>query len=260
MEILKNFDSLTPSEPIKFITNEGYNSEEVDKVVAALKETLEARPDLVALAAPALGMNVRAFCIRFNDIIKTFINPVITKKTGVRVILETCNLLPGKEIVIGRPEEITVVYYTDELKYEENKLLGTAAAIFDQQEQLLNGILPSELGLVSDIEVDGAITEEDWPAVFKFYTETFLPAKLKMAKELIGKDEETAKVYRELSFTEGVINGRIQVVESEAESSARTRAKRAAAKSLHIAGAQMANQQKAEFKTYVNKVIKKKKH
>ena len=260
MEILTNFDNLVPSEPIKFITKDGYDRTEIDKVVAGLKETMEANPEMVALAAPAIGMNTRAFCIRFNNTVKTFINPVITKKSGVKVILETCDLLPGKEIVIGRPEEITVVYYTDELKYEENKLLGTAAAIFDQQEQLLNGILPSELGLVSDIETDGAITEEDWPAVFEFYTKTFLPAKLEAVKELIGTDEESAKAYKELAFTEGVINGRIKVVESEAETSARGKAKKAAAKSLRIAGMQAAHQQRAEFKSYVNKVSKKKKH
>ena len=44
-------------------------------------------------------------------------------------------MMPGKEI-IARPEEITVVYYTDDFKYEENKLVGPAAAIFDQHNFL----------------------------------------------------------------------------------------------------------------------------
>jgi hypothetical protein len=29
--------------------------------------------------------------------------------------------MPGKEILITRPEELTVVYYTEDFKYEENK-------------------------------------------------------------------------------------------------------------------------------------------
>jgi len=60
-------------------------------------------------------------------------------------------LFPGKEFVIGRPEEITVVYYNEDFKYEDNKLMGYAAALFDQQYQLLEGVLPDELGLMSDI-------------------------------------------------------------------------------------------------------------
>ena len=50
--------------------------------------------------------------------------PIITKKKGVNIVIETCASMPGKEIVIGRPEEITVVYYSDEFNYEDNKLVG----------------------------------------------------------------------------------------------------------------------------------------
>jgi peptide deformylase len=36
--------------------------------------------NILALAAPQIGHKVRIFGIRFNDTIKVFINPVITKK------------------------------------------------------------------------------------------------------------------------------------------------------------------------------------
>ena len=48
--------------------------------------------------------------------------------------------MPGQEILITRPEEITIVYYNDEFKYEENKLLGAAARLFDQSAQLLESL------------------------------------------------------------------------------------------------------------------------
>ena len=94
---------------------------------------LDANPDILALAAPQIGINKRIFCLRFNDQIKVFINPIITKKKGLTIAVETCCSMPGKEIVIGRPEEVTVVYYNEEFKYEDNKLLGAAASLLRQR-------------------------------------------------------------------------------------------------------------------------------
>ena len=158
MEIIYDIDVLSvPSEPLTFLTDQGAKTEEGEEIISKIKEVMEANTELLALAAPQIGINKRIFCLRFNDQIKTFINPIITKKKGLNIVVETCASMPGKEIVIGRPEEITVVYYNDEFKYEDNKLVGVAASMFDQQAQILDGVLPSELGLVSDIEEDGKI-------------------------------------------------------------------------------------------------------
>ena len=146
-----------PAEPLTFLTEQGAQTEEGTEIVNKIKEVMEANKELLALAAPQIGINKRIFCLRFNDQIKTFINPIITKKKGLNIVIETCASMPGKEIVIGRPEEVTVVYYNDEFKYEDNKLVGVAASLFDQQAQILDGVLPSELGLVSDIEEDGRV-------------------------------------------------------------------------------------------------------
>jgi hypothetical protein len=165
--------------------------------------------------------------------------------------------MPGKEIVIGRPEEITVVYYNDEFNYEDNKLVGVAASMFDQQAQILDGVLPSELGLVSDIEEDGKIEESDMAEIIPFYKDTFLPSRLESLKTMISADEEAAKDFKHLQFTEGVINGRIAVVEPEEETKKRAKAKKAANRAIRNANAAEAAMQKAEFKNFVNKVSKK---
>lgn len=246
-----------PAEPLTFLSETGAKTDEGDEIVKQLKEVLEANPDMLALSAPQIGIAKRIFCLRFNDQIKTFINPIITKKKGITFVVETCASLPGKEIVIARPEEITVVYYNDEFRYEDNKLIGVAASLFDQQAQLLDGVLPSELGLVSDIEADGKIEEADLETIIPFYRDTFLPTKLNTLQEAIACDADAKKEYDQLKFTEGVINGRIAVVEPEKDSKKRAAAKKAANKTIANAVAIEKQTQKAAFKHYVGKLSKK---
>ena len=256
--IITDIDVLSvPSEPLTFLTEEGAKTEEGTEIINQIKEVMENDPELLALAAPQIGINKRIFCLRFNDQIKTFINPIITKKKGLNIVIETCASMPGKEIVIGRPEEITVVYYNDEFKYEDNKLMGVAASIFDQQAQVLDGVLPSELGLVSDIEEDGKIEDADLVEIIPFYKDTFLPTRLASLNKSISADEEAKKYFNQLKFTEGVINGRNAVVEPEAEATKRARAKKAANKAILSAGRSEAAMQKASFKNFVQKVSKK---
>jgi len=256
--IITDIDVLSvPSEPLTFLTEEGAKTEEGTEIINQIKEVMENNPELLALAAPQIGINKRIFCLRFNDQIKTFINPIITKKKGLNIVIETCASMPGKETVIGRPEEITVVYYNDEFKYEDNKLMGAAASMFDQQAQVLDGVLPSELGLVSDIEEDGKIEDADLVEIIPFYKDTFLPTRLASLNESISADEEAKKYFNQLKFTEGVINGRNTVVEPEAEATKRARAKKAANKAILGAGRSEAAMQKASFKNFVQKVSKK---
>jgi hypothetical protein len=117
--------------------------------------------------------------------------------------------------------------------------------------------MPSELGLVSDIEADGKIEESDMEAVINFYKDTFLTSKLAMLNNVIEADEEAAKDYRQLKFTEGVINGRIAVIESEEEAAKRTKAKKVANKAIVQMNKAEKAVQKAEFTSFVKNVSKK---
>lgn len=246
-----------PAEPLTFLTESGVQTEEGLEIIDKIKEVMENNSSILALSAPQIGINKRIFCLRFNDQIKTFINPIITKKKGLNIAIETCPSLPGKEIVIGRPEEITVVYYNEDFKYEDNKLLGAAASMFDQQAQILDGVLPSELGLVSDIEVDGKINEEDLAEIIPFYRDTFLPSKLASLQTVIEADETAAQDYKHLKFTEGVINGRIAVLEPEENVKKRAKAKRAANKAIITMNKAEKAAQKRDFTNYVKNISKK---
>ena len=258
MSIIYDIDALSiPSEPLTFLSEKGAQTDEGNEIIKQIKEVMEANPDLLALSAPQIGISKRIFCLRFSDQIKTFINPIITKKKGLNIVIETCASMPGKEIVIGRPEEVTVVYYNDNFDYEDNKLMGVSASLFDQQAQILDGVLPSELGLVSDIEEDGKIEEADLAEIIPFYKDTFLPSKLNSLNSIINSDEDTAKAFNQLKFTEGVINGRIAVVESDEDAAKRSQAKKAANKAIRNANAVEKAEQKAAFKSFVNHKRKK---
>lgn len=246
-----------PAEPLTFLSETGAETEEGTEIIAKIKDAMLNDNSILALSAPQLGIAKRIFCLRFNDQIKAFINPIITKKKGLNIVVETCASLPGKEIVIGRPEEITVVYYNENFKYEDNKLLGVAASLFDQQAQILDGVLPNELGLISDIETDGKIEDSDLTEIIPFYKDTFLPSKLAYFEKAIETDEEASKVFKQLKFTENVINGRITVVESETETKSRARAKKIANKSLLNMSMTEKKSQKQEFANFVKKITKR---
>jgi peptide deformylase len=256
--IITDIETLSnPAEPLTFLTEQGAQKEEGSEIINKIKEIMNANEDLIALSAPQIGINKRVFCLRFNDQIKAFINPIITKKKGLNIIIETCASMPGKEIVIGRPEEITVVYYNEDFKYEDNKLIGVAASLFDQQAQILDGVLPCELGLVSDIEEDGKIEDSDLEEIIPFYKDTFLPSKLASLQGAIEADEEAAKNFKHLKFTEGVINGRIAVIESEEDAKKRAKAKKAANKTILNMNRMEKASQKRDFTNYVANISKK---
>lgn len=230
-----------PCEPLEFLTEQGVMKEEGQEIIAAIKEAMEKKPDLIALAAPQIGIKKRIFCIRFNDVIKTFINPVIKKVSTESIIrIETCASLPNTDIVICRPKEIEIVYYTDEFKYEDNKLLDAAAAIFEQQYQLLEGIVPGQSlkilapehtltvddinniiasshsggGLLFPVETeDEHITSEDIPEIAKYlasYCEYFKA----LGESLKDSTDEAIKAhYKQLKFADDVIYGKVLIVD-----------------------------------------------
>ena len=207
------------AEPLQFISEIGINKEEGDSIIAEMKEVFDNTPSLYALAAPQIGINKRIFGIRFDDQIKFFINPIITKKSGLIIAPETFSSMPNKEILIGRPAELTAVYYTNDYKYEDNKFLDAAARIFDQMAQVLDGVLPNALGLVSDINEDGpleSLSEEEIKEA-RNYWKQYVQTKLELLEQEIKKDELLEKQYKSLLFTESVINGRTTVVDDTPE-------------------------------------------
>jgi hypothetical protein len=162
--------------------------------------------------------------------------------------------MPGKEILITRPEELTIVYYTDEFKYEENKLLGAAARLFDQHCQLLDGVTPAELGLVSDVEADGSLadlSEEEIEQVTDIYKQ-FIKTKAAVLQQGIKDDPELEKAYRQLKFTEKVITGEALVI-SEEDTAKHAAANKLATTSLVNAAKAEKQINKAKLKAFLSR-------
>ena len=255
-EIILDIEKLNEiAEPLQFLTEQGPQKEEGNEIIAQIKEVIEADKNILALSAPQIGINKRIFCIRFNDSIKTFINPVITKKVNYEIKPETFISMPGKEILITRPEEITVVYYTDDFKYEENKLLGPAARIFDQHCQLLDGVVPSDLGLVSDVETDGSLAdlnEEEISQVTEIYKQ-YIKIKAEGLNKQIKENSELEKQYKSLKFTEKVINGGAALVANEGKDVEKRHKQAQSIAALSIKGAIQAEKQahKAQLNTFL---------
>lgn len=255
-KIIKDIQKLTtPVQPLQFLTEQGINKEEGTSIINQIKEIMKADNTILALSAPQIGIDSRIFCIRFNDQIKTFINPIVTKKGKYEIKPESFISMPGQEILITRPEELTVVYYTDEFKYEENKLLGAAARLFDQHCQLLDGVTPADLGLVSNVETDGSLadlTEEEIVQVTEIYKQ-FIKAKTEALNAQIKEDPEVEKAYRNLKFTEKVINGEAAVIESDEEVKRRKAAKDMAIKSTKMAMDAEKQYNKAQLSNFLRK-------
>ena len=215
MEIITDLTMLQEAvEPLKFITDTAYDTTEGQEIIDKLKKTLEENPNIEAISAPQIGIKKRIFCIKFDTVIKTFINPILNKKVGCEIGIEKCASLPGKEILTARPTEVFVKYYNDEFKYEDNKLTGYAARLFDQQYQFLDGVTPDLIGLISDVAEDGSfydLSEEDKVKVIDIYIQ-WSQLKAKEAKESIPEESKT--LYNQLKFTEDVINGRTQVIDA----------------------------------------------
>lgn len=216
--IIKDLEKLRePNEPLKFIDEDGQHLDEGKEILARLLDVFEQNPEVIALAAPQIGINKRIFGIRFNDAVKFFINPIITKKSGLVIAPEVFLSAPGKEYLIGRPKELTVIYTNQNFAYEDNKLLDGAARLFDQMAQLLDGVLPSDLGLESDIELDGSLADatEDELASYCEIWKQYVTIKLSKLEEEINSNEVAKSMYQELKLSESVINGRIEVYEEQ---------------------------------------------
>ena len=257
-EIITNTIELAEaSTPLEFLSDKGQELEEGNKIIQELLETMETHPECLALAAPQLGIKKRIFGLRFDDQIKIFIDPIITKKSAYTIAPETFSSMPGKEILITRPEEVTAVYYTpktDKYTYEENKFLGIAARLFDQQCQLLDGVLPDALGLVSDVEQDGSLmnlTEAEAEEMIEFYKK-YVQVKAQALKAEIEADPEAQQVFKQLDFTERVINGSAAIIAGDG-SERKSKVNKAVTMSFKALGSQEKASRKAALKNYLSK-------
>ena len=134
-------------------------NKECREIASALKQTLK-KNNLVALSAPAIGIQRRIFVINFEEEIKTFINPIILNAKGLELSKETCSSIPGRKFLMLRNNDINVIYQKPTGKIESRELKGRAAFVFQHELQHLDGVLLSDLGLEIDEDFENATEQE----------------------------------------------------------------------------------------------------
>lgn len=187
----------------------------VANVISELKETIKANKDLVALSASQIGYFDRIFCINFNNDIRAFVNPVITKTEGLKFVREKSPSIPDKEYIVPRSETVYAVYQQPNGTPESNKFEGPVAEIFQHQVDMLDGVFISDFGLEVLPEFDLA-TEEDKKSLIKEYIK-FLRRKEKKLNKEIDNDLDLKKIVDGAKFINAVAKGEVELEKRESD-------------------------------------------
>lgn len=182
------------------------DEENINKTIKWLKDNLYHNKDLVALAAPQIGVNMRLFCIKFADgDIRTFANPLIVKTKDLHLSRETNISLPNKEFIVPRYNEIEVVYQTPVGKIEQNLFKDAVSDIFQQMVQLLDGITLDTIGLELVPDWD-TYPEEERQQVIDMYLISLKERNESLQKE-IEETPELKQINDAIDFmTEKIIH------------------------------------------------------
>lgn len=181
----------------------------IREIVSSLKHTIE-KNDITALSAPAIGYEYRIFCIKFNEEIKTFINPIIMDAKGLQLSREKCTSIPNKEFIIPRNNDLTVAYQRPTGKIETRQIVGLAALVFQHEMQHLDGILLSDLGLEIDSQWDKA-TEDERAEVLKEFLDSLDLYSSELEKE-IQTDPELKQMSDAIDFMASVQTGKTKLM------------------------------------------------
>ena len=187
------------------------NREEVNQIVQELKDTI-IENKLTHLTAPQIGYDKRIFCINFDGDIRTFINPMIIKTDEVILSREHCASLPN-DYIIPRHKEIVAAYQTPTGKSESNRFIEPVSHIFEQCQDLIDGVLLSDYGLEVTEDFDNA-TDEEREEVIEYYL-TSLNELYNKLNEEIENDEWLKKTRDAIDFMDSVVKGETKLTPLE---------------------------------------------
>jgi peptide deformylase len=114
-----------------------------------LVETMRASPACVGLAAPQIGVSVRAFCLdvsehkkaRTNHGLVVLLNPIVVSAEGSEIIREGCMSVPDFTANVRRSSTIVVEGTTPEGETRTIEAEGFEARAFQHEIDHLDGLL-----------------------------------------------------------------------------------------------------------------------
>lgn len=136
------------------VPEELFGTAELDRILDDMKESLDAQPDGVALAAPQIGISLRIFIVRYDRTVPpppdgehpvevgVYINPSFVKTSKRRVEMdEGCLSVRGIYGKTRRHDRATVRARDEKGAAFERGGGGLLAQIFQHETDHLNGIL-----------------------------------------------------------------------------------------------------------------------
>ena len=190
--------------------------------------------NLITLSAKQFGFNYRMFSIKFNDEIKYFVNPMISKREGLHISIESNIGIEDAEYIITRSDRILAIYQTIFGLAETNKFEGVAAELFQQQVDLLDSVLLSDVGLEIDDDFKNASDEEKQQVVDLYINS--LQERDKQLQDEIQNNEHLKKTADAIKFMTGVATGEIEIERKIDESKLNREQRRALKKQLSRVG------------------------
>ena len=177
------------------------------EIIASIKKTMK-KNNLVSLSAPGIGYNKRVFCLDFSDNeIKTFINPVITNKTELKLTTEICSSLPDKEYLLPRHYEVDIIYETPSGKIKTNRFKDVASYVIQHEIDHLNGVTLQDIGLEIEDDFKSA-SDEEKQDIITMYLDSLAKRQQALTDE-INSDEELKILDERLKFSEALAKGEI---------------------------------------------------
>ena len=186
----------------------------VHKIIIDLKDTIREN-NLVYLTAPQIGYNKRILVINFNNDLRTFINPIITKMKGFTFQQETCNSIPKKRFIVPRASSVDIIYTTPLGQYQNRTLLGLAATTIQHAIEHLDGTLISLNGLEIDDDFINA-SDEEKEEILKMYKES-LVGRQELADKAVKEDSLAQQTDEAINFMVGVETGGVKLEKDEKE-------------------------------------------
>lgn len=185
------------------------NNAEARKIVIELKNTIREN-DLKSLSAPQIGYNKRIFVLNFSGDLRSFVDPIITKRTGITISKETCSSIDGKTYIIPRNSQVEVMYFTPLGQIETRKFIGLAAQIMQHQIDHLDGILVSDIGQQLP-ENYQEFTQEEKEKFIKDYLDG-LDIKQKNLEKEIQSNDDLKEMSDAITFLQEVKKGNVKIV------------------------------------------------
>lgn len=152
MSVIKTVQAGNPIIHTQSVEVKDFASEETKQVISDLIDTMRAE-DLVGMAAPQIGVNVRIFISEVReteyrkegtDSLRIFINPEIIKVSEKASDgYEGCGSVASAQFFgqVNRPDEVTVRAYNENGEEFEHTATGLLARVIQHEIDHLDGIL-----------------------------------------------------------------------------------------------------------------------